>query len=170
MRPRRSFILRMAINSPVKGSYKTPCEILIRGILSRIFTRSRMRNIKKRRPARIARIYRAWEVDGAQFRFLRIPSNFPEMRENAFRTFPSSFAFSIPGEKHSTSPLEQQRRLTVHARGKFIESNFPRSLSRSPIVLTRSYVHADTREPGCIRMRESRVGYLPRIHQADCSA
>lgn len=72
----------------------------------------RSREIKKKKKkeeigANRVRIYRAWEVDGAQFRFLRIPCEFPEMREKRIpgRCRRRSRALHPRGKKHSTSSV-----------------------------------------------------------------
>jgi len=174
-------ILRPRLYSPDgnkfadKGFISCLAKSWFAGYYSRIFARSYAQNEKKKktRPARIARIYRAWEVEGARFRFLRIPSNFPEIRETR----------SGRSRRHSRSPSSgknirrarwtNNRRSTAHAGGEFIEHNFPRSfvhsLARSLIVLT--FLHADTRARMHTDAWESRVGYLPRMHRAaHCTA
>lgn len=108
--------------------------------------RKRARNGKK---ARIMRIYRAWEVDRAQFRFLRIPSNFPRYARTRFGCSRRRSRSPCPREKHSTSPLEQQWRSTAHAGGEFIENNFPRrarsfACSLSDHTRTRRYERVRT--------------------------
>lgn len=116
------------------------------------------------------RIYRAWEVDRAQFRFLRIPSNFPRYARTRFGCSRRRSRSPCPREKHSTSPLEQQWRSTAHAGGEFIENNFPRrarsfACSLSDHTRTRRYERVRTHTDAW----ESRVGYLPRMHRANCS-
>lgn len=136
-----------------------PCEIPIRGDSVpdiRSLGQTTRERERERRPARelctdLSRVGGRW---GAILIFTR--SNFPRCARTRVPDVPGAVSRSpSPGEKHSTSPLEQQRPAARAGGGEFIENNFPHSparpLARSSIPLTP--VHADTRAR-MHRMRE----------------
>lgn len=92
-----------------------------------------------------------------QFRFLRILHRriSPRRARTRYGRSRRRFAFSIPEEKHSTSPLEQQRACRPcpggmkRGGGEFIENNFPRSLSDRAYARARRYESLDA--CGCVR-------------------